>query len=207
MWDLQGWYLEVRPDDLDPILDLHRGICYRLYGKFGMDPCIERHLKPDSEEGVLKNPIRLAAGWLQSMEKYLMAGETVLVNSNGGLMPLDGTTVLATIEKDAMEWPDHWDDEVITISRWPRGHHYYLSSNKGRVFVPPKYARYDDAVQAAFVYTKNVRSNEMPAGCLLWADENRGDVNCHPHPQMIVVSPSTLRIEEKLNGQREERET
>jgi len=151
--DLQGWYLEVCPDDTETVCELHCGVCHFYYIKFGMDPHLKRHLKPDSEEGILKNPIRLAAKWLQSVEHFLLRGEAVLVNSNGGLMPRDGAIVLATVENDKMQWPEHWDDEVITISRWSEARHYYLASNKDRVFVPPKYVRYDDARHEALRYT------------------------------------------------------
>jgi hypothetical protein len=60
--------------------------------------------------------------------------------------------VLAEIERDDLTWPEHFDDEIITISRWPKGKHYYLSSNRGRVFVPEKFSTYQAAEEAARKY-------------------------------------------------------
>jgi len=142
-------------------MELHKGIANLYFFKFGMDP----HLKPDSEEGMLKNPVRLAASWLQSMEKFLIAGTTVLVNSSGGMMPYDESKVRTAIERWEMIWPsdETWpsdefnEREIITISRWPQGRHYYLSSNKGRVFVPSKYRNYEHAKRVAEQYTSNIR--------------------------------------------------
>lgn len=154
--NLQGWYLILEPDDLDALMELHHGIANFYFWKFGMDP----HLKPNSEEGVMKNPVRLAAMWLQSIEKFLMAGTTIVVNSSGGMVPLDSVKVLATKESEKMIWPDHYDDEIITISRWKKGKHYYLTSNKNRVFVPPSYIEYTDAREIAEIYTDNIKDRD-----------------------------------------------
>jgi len=100
----------------------------------------------------LYNPIKLAAGWLLSVERFLVQGEAVLVNANGGMMPLAGAMILDTVESDDPHWDDRYDDERITISRWPAGKHWYLSSNKGRVFCPAKYDSLDEARQEAMRY-------------------------------------------------------
>lgn len=154
--DTLDWYLILQPDDLEALMKLHKSVAYLYFSKFGMDP----HLKPNSEEGMLKNPIRLAALWLQTTEKFLIRGETILINWAGGMMPYDESKVRIIVEREKMIWPsDEFDpEETITISLWPRAHHYYLSSDKNRVFVPPKYARYEDAKQVAELYTPDVRS-------------------------------------------------
>lgn len=152
--DLQGWYLVLRPEDLDTLMKLHRGVAQVYYWKFGMDP----RIKPDSEEGVLKNPVRLAALWLGSVEKFLSASTTLAVNCCGGMVPLDSVNVLATVDSELMVWPELFPDEIITITRWPEGQHFYLSSNKNRLFVPHKYPKYDDAHAMAQKYTEDIRS-------------------------------------------------
>jgi len=152
--DLQGWYLILEPNDLDALMKLHRGVANLYFSKFGMDP----HIKPDSVEGVLKNPVRLAAMWLRTVEKFLTAGTTLAVNFCGGMVPLDSVKVLAEIESERMNWPNDYDqEEIVTISRWPEGKHFYLSSNKDRVFVPPSYSQYKDAHRVAEKYTNNIR--------------------------------------------------
>lgn len=103
------------------------------------------------------NPLRLAAKWLQSVENCLLAG-AVLINSNGGLMPREGAVVLDSVESDKLDWPEKFEDEIITISRWEGAKHYYLSSNKGRIFVPDKYNEYADARRAALRHTDQVVS-------------------------------------------------
>lgn len=45
-----------------------------------------------------------------------MQGEAVLVNANGGMMPLAGATILDTVESDDLHWHDRYNDERITIS-------------------------------------------------------------------------------------------
>lgn len=154
--DVIGWYLVLEPNDIDTLMKLHKGVANLYFFKFGMDP----HIKPDSEEGVLKNPVRLAAGWLQSVEKFLLDGTTLAVNSNGGMVPLDSIKVLSEHANETLEWPDYYDDEIITISRWSGGKHYYLSSNKGRVFVPSKYTDCKEARRVAERYTDNIQTKE-----------------------------------------------
>ena len=148
--DLQGWYLVLKPGDLTTFMNLHMGICGFYYSRFKRDP----HIQLAS----LHSPVRLANLWLKGVEKFRAAGITLIVNSSGGIMPLDSAKVLSEIECEKMIWPNFCADEVITISRWPERPHYYLSSNKNRVFVPAKYNTYPAALKAAEGYSKNVKS-------------------------------------------------
>lgn len=141
--DLTGWYLELLPDDVETLMKLHKGVVGLYFFKFGQDS----HVDPTGPY----NPIKLAALWLQSVERYLLRGETVLVNMNGGMMPMD-VPILDTVESDDLHWDDRFDDEYITISRWPQAKHWYLSSNKNRVFVPVKYDSYTETYKEALRY-------------------------------------------------------
>ena len=105
---------------------------------------------------------KLAAQWLQGVERFLLAGETILVNVNGGTMPLDGTTILVTAESDDIDWNVQYDDEIITISRWPEGKHYYLCSSKYRIFVPDKHSTFEAARKAAL---RHVSANRIKSRC------------------------------------------
>lgn len=151
--DLQGWYLILEPDTVETLEKLHRGVAHFYYAKYGMNPHIDVLGKD-----WFKHPIRLAALWLQTIEKFLAAGTTLAVNSSGGMLPLDDVKVLATTESERMAWPDLHEDEIVTISLWPEGKHFYLSSNKNRVFVPPQYVRYEDALHAAKIHTENIET-------------------------------------------------
>ena len=149
--DLQGWYLVLKPDDVDTFMELHLGVAGFYYSKFGMDPHI-------TEFEIGYNPIVLVTKWLSSIEHYRLNDTTLAINSSGGMVPLDSVKVLAETRSKKMIWPTLYEDEIITISRWPECRHYYLSSNKSRIFVPPKYIDYKAAVLAAEKYTDNVKT-------------------------------------------------
>lgn len=149
-----GWYVQLKPDDLNLLMRLHKGVAVAQLLRVQRDP----HLQKDGVDSY-HNPIQLATGWIQTVEKMLSAGEIVLVNSCGGVLPRDGIKILAEMECKKLDWPEYWPDEVITIARWPRGHHYYLSSNKNRIFSPEKFVRYDHALAVAKKYTENIESN------------------------------------------------
>ena len=48
-------------------------------------------------------------------------------------------------------------NETITISRWPQGTHYYLVSDRYRVFVPDKYDSFISAQAEARKYVPESR--------------------------------------------------
>ena len=103
-------------------MKVHKGVTGLYFFKFGMDP----HIQKDEDRRAFYNPIKLAAQWLCTIEHYLLRGETLLVNSNGGIMPMEGAKILDTVESTSLHWDDRFDDEVITLSRWPQGRHWYL---------------------------------------------------------------------------------
>lgn len=152
--DLTGWYLELHPNDNDTLMQIHRGVTYLYYNKFGLDP----HIDPTGPY----NPIKLAAQWLLGIQSYVAAGEAVLVNSNGGYMPLAGAIILETVESDELDWNIRYPDEIITIGRWPGGKHFYLWSNKDRIFVPGKYTTYPAARVAAL---RHVPAERIKGNC------------------------------------------
>lgn len=151
--NLQGWYLVLKTDDVDTLMELQEGVANLHYSKFSMDPHIA-----ESEMAMAYNPTVLATKWLRSIEHFLLNGITLAINQSGGMVPLDSVKILAEIESEEIVWPDCYADEVVTISRWPAGRHYYLSSNKNRIFVPPWYIDYKAALHAAKKYTDNVKS-------------------------------------------------
>lgn len=152
--DLQGWYLVLKPDDLLTFMDLHHGVAQYYWYKFGKNP----HLK---DAPTIYNPLTLANLWLKGVEKYRVDGITIGVNSRGGILPLDSVRVLATVEKDKMAWPTLHKGEAITITRWPEMSHWYLTSDKDRIFVPIKYTRLEDARRVAQLYTENIKVVEQ----------------------------------------------
>ena len=113
--DVQGWFLEVKGDDSQLLAALHKSITAKYRTMFGEDS----HGKPG-----LANATRLAAAWLQSLESVLQEGE-VLVNPAGGFVAKRDLIVLAEVQCRDLTWPELFADETITISRWPKGKHYY----------------------------------------------------------------------------------
>jgi hypothetical protein len=147
-----GWYLVVRAGDVNTVMDLHRAIGAYLLYKFNRDPHYAK-----SPEALICSPLRLAAGWLEAVMQH-NESRMVLVNSRGGWMTFDGVKVLGEITNDGMIWPTQYDDETITIGKYPNGRHYYLSSNRGRIFVPPSYPTYDAAEAVAKQYTNSIKT-------------------------------------------------
>ncbi len=153
--DLQGWYLVLKPNDIDTLMELHKGVAHLYFSKFALDPPPAVAKLPG-----LYRPIEMAASWLQTVSKQLLDGVSLVVNSKGGWLPLADVKVLSTIESETMSWPNIYEDEVITISRWPKGLHFYLSSNKDRIFSPGKYHKYEDALRVAKKYTEDIRTKD-----------------------------------------------
>ena len=138
-FDVQGWFLEV---DNNPqlVAALHKSLTAKYHSMLGED-----------SHGCGTNATRLAAAWLQSLESALQEGE-VLVNPAGGIVAKRDLIVLAEVKRPDLTWPGQFADEIITISRWPQRPHYYLCSNRGRVFVPEKFVTYQAARLAALGY-------------------------------------------------------
>jgi len=140
--DVQGWFLEVQGDDPQLVAALHKSITAKYHSMFGEDS----HGKPGPADAT-----RLAAAWLQSLELALQEGK-VLVNPAGGFVAKRDLIVLAEIKCRDLTWPEVFADEIVTISRWPKGTHYYPCSNRGRVFIPEKFTTYRAARLAALRY-------------------------------------------------------
>jgi len=148
------WYLILEPGDVDTLMKLHKGVTLAYFYKFGFDPPVFKSELLAS----LYHPMRLAASWLESVEKFLATGVTLAVNFAGGMLPLDSVEVFTEEKSKRLLWPRYkYRNEVITISHWPEGRHYHLSSDKGRVFTTSKYNTYALAHQVARMYTKNIQ--------------------------------------------------
>jgi hypothetical protein len=150
--DVQGWFLEVSADDPKLLEALHRSIATKYRLMFGEDA----HCKVG-----LADATSFAANWLRSFRDELQKGG-VLVNPAGGFVAKRDLIVLEEVDSEDLTWPVCFADEIITISRWPRGKHYYLCSNKGRVFMPDKFSTYGAAREAALKY---VSANRIRSGC------------------------------------------
>ena len=138
--DVQGWFLEVRGDDRQLIIALHKSIVVKYYSMLGQD-----------SHGSGGDAIQLAATWLQSLKSELQQ-DVVLVNPSGGFVAKRDLIVLDEVTRHELVWPEQSADEIITISRWPQRPHFYPCSNIGRVFVPEKFPTYQAAREVALRY-------------------------------------------------------
>lgn len=136
--DLQAWMLELRPGDWETFEKLHTSVATNLFRKSMRDPHIKKiGGKPVNRmTSELEDPISWAAKWMATAGKLFAVHDRIFVNVVGG-MAVD-LKILATKRSKKIVFPKHWPDEVITISRYPRAAHWYLSSNKDRIFVPAK---------------------------------------------------------------------
>ena len=145
--DLFGWYLELRPNDFATFTHLHLGIARFYLLKYGLN----------SHKFDMPTPAYLVNLWVTQIRKLLSAGTTLLINSAGGLVPKADITIVAEHLSDRMIWPDIYDDEIITLSKWPDRKHWYLCSNKNRIIVPDKYSTYEAAYEAALTFVPKGR--------------------------------------------------
>jgi len=151
---LEGWFLKLPLEDQELITRIHGMVTRNLYTIQKNDP----HLQPPKNQdptspNIFYNPVRLGAAWLCAVEKQFLRGERfIFVNSAGGWMPYVERDIKATIRQNKLSWPTTYDDEIITVSRWPNAAHWYLSSNKNRLFDPGKYGTIEMARQAASAY-------------------------------------------------------
>lgn len=162
--NLKGWYLRVAKEDVETFFAIHQAMAVRLYRKFILDP----HLygadgKPRSELASILNVPKLGAQWCETAERLLAAGGHIWVNIAGGMVPADGVLVHRTVESHDMQWPHVYADEVITLSQYPPpARHWYLASNKERLFVPVKHDTYEAAYQHALAFVDAERIKVPP---------------------------------------------
>jgi hypothetical protein len=128
---------------------MHRVWLGKVYKRYGTDP----HLQQNPEYLIAStfNVPNLTKSWHDTLMRLLDRGK-VLFNCCGGMMALDGAvTILKTIKRKEFVWPEDDKPETITISRWPDGIHYYLTSSLNREF-PNKYKSLSYATKIARRY-------------------------------------------------------
>ena len=135
--DVVGWYLKLDPKDNEMFLFIHKVVTHTNFLKAKKDPHIQGEMDKGSFLAYITHPITLSAKWLMAMEENRFNQRTVLVNSMGGWMPMDNqVNVIDEVQEDKFEFPaDKYDErEYLTIARFPDGTHWYICSNKARMF-------------------------------------------------------------------------
>lgn len=155
----QGWYLLLDPNNNELVMLIHARLTRSLYLRYGTDPHhfantgyskdtldeLQKTL-PKDILGYQYHPVVAGTKWLSKM---ITMQEPICVNAVGGWMLYDGAIVLAKQESEWLIFPEYFDDEIITISRWPQAAHFYLSSNRGRLFDTDKTNTLERAIEIA----------------------------------------------------------
>lgn len=164
--DLSGWYLVITHDAQDLLEQVHRSVAQGMFMRFHTDPHLynQKTWKP-TEWGQFYNPVRLAAGWIQSALDGLYKHGMIYVNNCGGLMFGESHEVFETCIRDVLKFPDaadHKDGVKITISRYGGCPHYYLRSNKTMLFSQDKFDTFDAAMFEAkqYAFENNIEYSE-----------------------------------------------
>lgn len=121
-----------------------------------MNPHLQKDIASDSELGVLFNPVILGAKWLATATKFLLSDGRVLVNPSGGIA-VEVLDVTSEIEQDGYPSSEPIPDEIVYISQWLNGRHFYLRSSKERLFPFDKVDSMADARRKAAKYAPGAR--------------------------------------------------
>lgn len=167
---LKVWCLKILAAEMDIFASIHTSVATHIFLRFGKDP----HLfyqdmgEAREEESRFCTPLHLAGLWGETVERVLQEFGYVLINESGGLFPpRKPLRPLATVHQKECVWPDSYTkkyaDELITILRWQDGKHYYLKSNRGRIFLPDKHN--------SFRAAKAVAKNFVPSNKILFQEE------------------------------------
>lgn len=150
---LVGWYLLLKSEDVETFERLHTRVTSDAYVRYAKDPHLfdQKTRMPKNGLALILNPFNVGAGWCETANRLLMEDGCILVNRVGGLMPMvPKEQIIKQIQSGDLCWPESSiKGEVINISQWTGGTHFYLSSNKKRIFVPEKFDTFDEAWEHA----------------------------------------------------------
>lgn len=174
-----GWWQEIQPQEYQKVESLHRGVSAKLFMQCGVDPHNDIKYSDNTNDiderdflSVIRHPIILGAKYLNALnDQTLFKRNTLLVNRVGGWCHKDDSMeILETRTTEWMSWPEDIPEqfrpttqtedlykETIRISQWPDGTHFYLRSNKKRVFFPEKHDTYEAAFNEAKRYVTEDR--------------------------------------------------
>lgn len=145
----EGWYLKITWADQDAIDRMHKAVASSLFMKYVVDPHLfDDNHKPKNTIADLVDPLKLGGGWLSTLYRICDEFGHALVNPAGGIRPPSKQENVVKV-LDKLSWPVILDDEWITLMQWPNAQHYYLKSNKNRLFSPEKYETFDEAWKVA----------------------------------------------------------
>jgi len=163
--NVTGWYLKWNTNDSAMLSDLHQFVTVTALLSYKDNPHLQKSVKEGDVYAYHHNPVVRGQKWIATIEKYRSQSPYLLINKAGGWMFLDnGVKVIGEIQSDKFQFPTDEIDkrERITISIWPDGKHYYLTSSKNTVI--PKCDSLDEAMEIAKKYAlpERIKVEEKP---------------------------------------------
>lgn len=153
------WLLRIGEYDLDLMQEVNDKVLMEYSSKFWNDEHNRIGINTRSIYHEVISPTALGFKRLEAMYKALEDKKYIYVNKNGGwFFDSKYPKKVETITKDELIWPDDEDkDEIITISSWYKGAHFYLNSTKRKFDF--KLDSLEDAKQEAlkFVSEKQIK--------------------------------------------------
>lgn len=198
--NVEGWWLVLEASDLDTEMKVHRGVVAQAYHRFCRDPhmseVVGNQRVAKNEIADMLNPARIGAGFLTTRWKL---GGVVLVNSVGGMCPFDHRIVVhAELILDSLDWPQILEGEEIAVTQFPDGKHWYLKSNKGRIFDPIKFDTFRQAEKHAEKFVTREQISERPHQYVTIVPASQ------PHASPMRLLPSSAQPFRPLASRRAE---
>lgn len=154
------WLVVIDTPDL--LFEFHKRVTVRLALKYGADPHLfDERGHPKNHCALIMSPVNLGSKWLSSAERFYQEHGKVYMNRAGGLCP--SPHVLKYV--DSAFWPaSHpMEGEVVYISKYPNGNHYYLRSTTDRIFPVEKCHSYAEAVDMATKFAPGAEVRQSKA--------------------------------------------
>lgn len=147
-----GWYLVITASDYSLMNTVHKSCTVTAAKRYWNDP----HMvdittgQPKNSLAEMYHPVKLAGGWIQTVEKGLQKFGTVYVNKQHGLWFGSDVDILDTYTCTQLKFPDDKiKDLKIVISRYPGGAHWYLTPSDGSIFQYHKFNALGYALEEA----------------------------------------------------------
>jgi len=140
---LKGWYLKCPLSNTELLMKMGKVL-------------LSRALKKLTHGKTCKiNIVKMGEDLYKCWDDLLFSNhKAIYFNPNGSWMAdIKGYKTHETRESDKLVWPTE-EDEVITISRWRRGGHWYLSSSANRMFEKNGFSTCNGAETVAKNYVK-----------------------------------------------------
>lgn len=117
------WMALIRKGDHQMLTTLHRGFSRQFWILDGRDPHNQAGRDKGETIATLRHPLILAGHWLMTATKLFTHGD-VLVSSQGGMRPREGSGLKELGTTEGTDWPPSLSlTRRISLTTW--GNHWY----------------------------------------------------------------------------------